>query len=311
MYNIIFRVGRSKWRPLVLICLPLLHRCLGEGYSHSFLEIPWVPCALEYRISTSCPSWLRWRGHTPLLQSMSSRAFPLTAPQFCTFTPSTPLLQIQTEQHLVCGFCCLSSFCLISPSPFSSPVHPITHVPVPEQKPPRGCAGGKPGASLAWSSCPFGIPEQALDPFAQRLVEVGTDNMGWRLLVLAVTVSLMCVVFPYSPFRCRWHVGAAPVKWPMQLLWREDFFSLRSSAKRLQPLFLFLPPAVGLERGAAPVPQPRCALLPPKSPSRETVGGPQHLHSAAACTHRTLWWTHSHHLAKVCHFVLPFHFVFP
>lgn len=218
MYNIIFRVGRSKWRPLVLICLPLLHHCPGEGYSHSFLEIPWVPCALEYRISTSCPSWLRWWGHTPLLQSVSSRAFPLTAPQFCAFTPSTPLLQIQTEQHLVCGFCCLSSLLphlalsLLQPS---ASHHSRPH---PRAEATKGLCHGAAGASLAWSSCPFGVPEQAPYPFAQRLGEMGTDNMGWRLLVLAVTVSLMCVVFPYSPFRCRWHVGAAPVKWPMQLL---------------------------------------------------------------------------------------------
>lgn len=43
MYNISFRLGRSKWRPPVLFCLPPLHQCPGEGYSHSFLEIPGVP----------------------------------------------------------------------------------------------------------------------------------------------------------------------------------------------------------------------------------------------------------------------------
>lgn len=56
------------------------------------------------------------------------------------------------------------------------------------------------------------------------LVKMGTDNAGWRLLVLAVMVSLMCVVFPYSPFQCHGHVGAAPVKWPMQSLQREKSF---------------------------------------------------------------------------------------
>lgn len=38
-----------------------------------------------------------------------------------------------------------------------------------------------------------------------------------------MTVSLMCVVFPCSPFQRRERVRAAPVKWPVQLLLRENF----------------------------------------------------------------------------------------
>lgn len=72
------------------------------------------------------------------------------------------------------------------------------------------------------------ISERAPDSCAQRLAKMPTDNAGWRLrfyffFFFAVTVSLMCVVFPCSPFQRREHVRAAPVKWPVQLLLRENF----------------------------------------------------------------------------------------
>lgn len=74
------------------------------------------------------------------------------------------------------------------------------------------------------SSCLSSLLERALDPSALHLAKMGMDSTGWRLLLLAVTASLMCVVFPYSPFQRHRRVGAAPVKWPMELLQREDVF---------------------------------------------------------------------------------------
>lgn len=226
MYNIFFRVGRSKWRPPVLICLSPLCQCPGEGYSCSFLEIPWVPHVQDFHL---LPELAVTAGHTPLLpQFMSSRGFHLPRNGFALLHPNSwplpllyfcaPVLQTQTE---LLGFCfCCPSFLLprltLSPAqPWCIP--PLTS-PSPSTTPERGSAGGQPGASLEQSLCPSSVLEWALDPFAQHLVEMRTDNAGWRLLVLAVMVSLMCVVFPRSPFQCRWRVGAAPVKWPMQLL---------------------------------------------------------------------------------------------
>ena len=86
---------------------------------------------LENGISTSCPSWLRRLGHTPLMQFVSLRSFHLLHDGFALLRPSslplplfyfcTSVLQTQTEQHLVCCFCCLSSSCLFLPSALSSP----------------------------------------------------------------------------------------------------------------------------------------------------------------------------------------------
>lgn len=110
--------------------------------------------------------------------------FAFTAVYFCI-----PVQQTPTEQHLVCWFFVSAAhllFCFFST--LSLVQHPTSH----ECKPAEGLC------QEAQSSLPSGVPEQALDPFAQCLAKMGmgdVDNAGWRLLVLSGMVSLMCVVF--------------------------------------------------------------------------------------------------------------------
>lgn len=111
--------------------------------------------------------------------------FAFTAVYFCI-----PVQQTPTEQHLVCWFFVSAAhllFCFFST--LSLVQHPTSH----ECKPAEGLC------QEAQSSLPSGVPEQALDPFAQCLAKMGmddVDSVGWRLLVLSGMVSLMCVVFP-------------------------------------------------------------------------------------------------------------------
>lgn len=113
---------------------------------------------LENRISTSCPSWLRWLRHNSPLQFMSSRGFHLLRDGFALLRPNslplplvyfcTAVLQTQTEQLLVCCFCCPSSFL---PILTLYPVQPWCIPPVtsPSTSLARGSAGGWPGVSGA------------------------------------------------------------------------------------------------------------------------------------------------------------------
>lgn len=111
----------------------------------------------------------------------------LSLPQFIfVFLYSRPRLNniwfvgffVSAAHHLFCFFSTLS------------PVqHPTSH----ECKPAEGLC------QKAQSSLPSGVPERALDPFAQCLAKMemdDVDNAGWRLLVLSGMVSLMCVVLP-------------------------------------------------------------------------------------------------------------------
>lgn len=190
---------------------------------------------------------------------MSSRGFCLLHTQFALLCPiffafnavyfCIPVQQTPTEQHLVCWFFVSAAhllFCFFST--LSLVQHPTSH----ECKPAEGLC------QEAQSSLPSGVPEQALDPFAQCLAKMGmddVDNAGWRLLVLSGMVSLMCVVFlsmlPVSaPPAC----GSSHSEVARAVAAERGFFFLRSSAKRLQPLFLSSPPTVGLEQGTALAP---------------------------------------------------------
>lgn len=174
-------------------------------------------------------------------------------PHLFAFAPvyfCIPVQQTPTEQHLVCWLfvsAAHSLFCFFFT--LSLVQHPTSH----ECKPAEGLC------QEAQISLPSGVPEQALDPFAQCLAMMGmddVDNTGWRLLVLSGMVSLMCVVFlsilrvsaPPACGRSRSEVAHAVAAK------RGFFFFLRSSAKRLQPLFLSSPPTVGLEQGTALAP---------------------------------------------------------
>lgn len=125
-------------------------------------------------------------------------SLPFCAPSFCLY-PSLFLYSCTADPNsttfglLVFLFLLhiLSSahplFCFFSTL---SPVqHPTSH----ECKPAEGLC------QEAQSSLPSGVPERALDPFAQCLAKMemdDVDNAGWRLLVLSGMVSLMCVVLP-------------------------------------------------------------------------------------------------------------------
>lgn len=170
--------------------------------------------------------------------------FAFTTVYFCISLQQTP-----TEQHLVWFFFVSAAHLFCFFFTLSLVQHPTSHE----------CKTAEGLCQEAQSSLPSGVPEQALDPFAHCLAKMGmddVDNAGWRLLVLSGMVSLMCVVFPSmlpvsAPPACgssRSEVARAVAAK------RGFFFFLRSSAKRLQPLFLSSPPTVGLEQGTALAP---------------------------------------------------------
>lgn len=185
-----------------------------------------------------------------------------------------------------------------------SPVqHPTSQVPTPECKPAEGLC------QEAQSSLPSSVPEQALDPFAQCLAKMpmdDVDNAAWRLLVLSGMVSLMCVVFPSmlpvsAPLACE----SSHTEVAHAVAAEKIFLFLRSSAKRLQPLFLSSPPTVGLEQGTALMPG-----CPPPTKILQQGGLQQLALSTASCTQGTLGWTHSTtFLPKGSHFFFVFNFL--
>lgn len=106
-------------------CLPPLHQCPGEGYSHSFLEIPGVPrdkrMGFPPLAEAGCDSWGTTRCCSLWAWDVSAYcmlSLPFCAP-FFVFTPVYFCILVQqtpTEQHLVCWFfcfCCTSSLLLL------------------------------------------------------------------------------------------------------------------------------------------------------------------------------------------------------